>query len=228
MQAPAGWYGKLPILGDFTRRRLPPAFIDPWDAWLQAGIAGSRAALGSAWLDHYLTAHVWHFVLMPGVLGPQAWAGVCSPSVDRVGRYFPFTLAAPLAPGGTPTAVGEWLIGLEDIARLGLQLEHDTTPLENALEALGPPPGDAHCTRPLQGLAECLARRDEAITLPCAGQGQPGGSLQALATASLLTQLAGYSVWWCFDAERRSGGVAHRNLPDASFMVKMITYSPTD
>ena len=40
--------------------------------------------------------------------------------------------------------------------------------------------------------------------------------------------LAGYSVWWCFDAERRSGGFAHRNLPDASFMVKMITYSPTD
>ncbi len=104
MQAPAGWYGKLPILGDFTRRHLPPAFIDPWDDWLQAGIAGSRAALGGAWLDHYLTAHVWHFVLMPGVLGPPAWAGVCRPSVDRVGRYFPFTLAAPLAPGSTPTA----------------------------------------------------------------------------------------------------------------------------
>lgn len=228
MQAPAGWYGKLPILGDFTRRRLPPAFIDPWDAWLQAGIAGSRAALGSAWLDNYLTAHVWHFVLMPGVLGPQAWAGVWSPSVDRVGRYFPFTLAAPLAPGGTPAAVSEWLGGLEDIARLGLQLETDITPLDDALERLGPPPGDAHCTLPLQGLAERLARRDEAISLPCAGPHQPGGALQALATASLLTQLAGYSVWWCFDAERRSGGVAHRNLPDASFMVKMITYSPTD
>ena len=228
MQAPAGWYGKLPILGDFTRRHLPPAFIDPWDDWLQAGIAGSRAALGGAWLDHYLTAHVWHFVLMPGVLGPQAWAGVWSPSVDRVGRYFPFTLAAPLAPGGTPAAGGEWLGGLEDIARLGLQLETDITPLDDALERLGPPPGDAHCTLPLQGLAERLARRDEAISLPCAGPLQPGGALQALATASLLTQLAGYSVWWCFDAERRSGGVAHRNLPDASFMVKMITYSPTD
>lgn len=228
MQAPTGWYGKLPILGDFTRRHLPPAFIDPWDAWLQAGIAGSRAALGGAWLDNYLTAHVWHFVLMPGVLGPQAWAGVWSPSVDRVGRYFPFTLAAPLAPGGTPAAVSEWLGGLEDIARLGLQLETDITPLDDALERLGPPPGDAHCTLPLQGLAERLARRDEAISLPCAGPHQPGGALQALATASLLTQLAGYSVWWCFDAERRSGGVAHRNLPDASFMVKMITYSPTD
>ena len=228
MQAPTGWYGKLPILGDFTRRHLPPAFIDPWDDWLQAGIAGSRAALGGAWLDNYLTAHVWHFVLMPGVLGPQAWAGVWSPSVDRVGRYFPFTLAAPLAPGGTPAAVGEWLGGLEDIARLGLQLETDITPLDDALERLGPPPGDAHCTLPLQGLAERLARRDEAISLPCAGPLQPGGALQALATASLLTQLAGYSVWWCFDAERRSGGVAHRNLPDASFMVKMITYSPTD
>ena len=84
MQAPTGWYGKLPILGDFTRRHLPPAFIDPWDAWLQAGIAGSRAALGGAWLDNYLTAHVWHFVLMPGVLGPQAWAGVWD--IPRLGR----------------------------------------------------------------------------------------------------------------------------------------------
>jgi type VI secretion system protein ImpM len=28
----AGCYGKLPCLGDFVSRRLPRAFIQPWDA----------------------------------------------------------------------------------------------------------------------------------------------------------------------------------------------------
>ena len=27
-----GWYGKLPASGDFVTRRLPPSFIEPWDA----------------------------------------------------------------------------------------------------------------------------------------------------------------------------------------------------
>ena len=31
-----GWYGKLPASGDFATRRLPPSFIEPWDAWLNA------------------------------------------------------------------------------------------------------------------------------------------------------------------------------------------------
>jgi type VI secretion system protein ImpM len=29
------------------------------------------------------------------VYGPDAWAGVLMPGVDRVGRYFPFTIAQP-------------------------------------------------------------------------------------------------------------------------------------
>jgi hypothetical protein len=139
MQAPAGWYGKLPILGDFTRRRLPPAFIDPWDAWLQAGIAGSRAALGGAWLDNYLTAHVWHFVLMPGVLGPRPGPACGARRWTGSGATSPSRWRRPAPPGGTPAAVSEWLGGLEDIARLGLQLETDITPLDDALERLGPP-----------------------------------------------------------------------------------------
>lgn len=232
MPHPAGWFGKLPILGDFAQRRLPHDVVERWDAWLQAGITDSRAALGEAWLDNYLTAHVWHFVLMPGVLGPHAWAGVWMPSVDRVGRYFPLTLLAPLPPeqalGSSTSALGNWLLALEDIARMGLRLEHDISPLEDALTSLGPPPVDKHGAAVLKQVEAALGQRAGLIPLPRAGLGSPGNYLDTLATASLLPQLAGYSLWWCYDTDGISGGFAHRSLPDASFVLKMITYSPTD
>src|ERR1043165_7880768 len=52
----AGWYGKMPCLGDFASRRLTPDFITPWDAWLQRSIATSRQQLGEQWLEIYLTS----------------------------------------------------------------------------------------------------------------------------------------------------------------------------
>lgn len=92
-----GWYGKLPGLGDFVQGRLPADFVARWDTWLQEGITDSKAVLRETWLDSYLTAHIWHFVLMPGVLNGQCWAGVWMPSVNKVGRYFPFTAGRALA-----------------------------------------------------------------------------------------------------------------------------------
>ena len=50
----AGWYGKIPSLGDFASRRLPTEFIKPWDAWLQGSMAASRQILADRWLDLYL------------------------------------------------------------------------------------------------------------------------------------------------------------------------------
>lgn len=224
MDAP-GWYGKLPVLGDFAQRRLPPDFVGPWDDWLQRGIAASQRTLGSAWLDTYLTAHVWHFVLMPGVLGPGAWIGVWSPSVDRVGRYFPFTLAAPLPEGqalGIETgALDGWLQGLEDIARLALQLEDGVDALEAALANLGPPLAGAVPAAPPTAAAR-LARRETLVELP---EGS-GSRLAMLATDCLASALDGYSVWWCYGNDRRCGGFAHLGLPDVTFMLKMLAYSP--
>lgn len=91
-----GFYGKLPALGDFVSRRLPRQFIEPWDQWLQSAIAASREQLGSDWLDVYLTSPIWRFGLGAGVCGTGAWAGVLMPSVDKVGRYYPLTLAVPV------------------------------------------------------------------------------------------------------------------------------------
>ena len=91
-----GWFGKLPTSGDFVTRRVHPSFIEPWDAWLNAMLAGSRERLGNAWRDAFLSAPAWRFVLAPGVIGADGWAGVIMPSVDSVGRYFPLTVVSQL------------------------------------------------------------------------------------------------------------------------------------
>ena len=87
-----GLYGKLPTHGDFLRRRVSDDFIAAWDPWLQLCLTDSRAALGEQWLETYLTSPVWRFAFGPNVCGAAAVAGLLVPSVDRVGRYFPFTL----------------------------------------------------------------------------------------------------------------------------------------
>jgi type VI secretion system protein ImpM len=93
-----GFYGKLPSHGDFLRRRLSDDFVRVWDGWLQECVVASRAALGDRWLEVYLTSPAWRFGCSPGASGGRAVVGVMAPSVDRVGRYFPLTVAAELPP----------------------------------------------------------------------------------------------------------------------------------
>ena len=88
-----GYYGKVPAHGDFLSNGLPRSFIDPWDLWLQEAINTSRQQLGESWLNYYLTSPLYRFVLSPGICGQHSWQGVLMPSVDKVGRYFPFTLS---------------------------------------------------------------------------------------------------------------------------------------
>lgn len=94
-----GCFGKLPTSGDFLRRGLPQPVYDGWDRWLQQALMASREALGERWLDHYLVAPVWRFALAPGLLSEEGWLGLWLPSVDSVGRYFPFTVLAPVPEG---------------------------------------------------------------------------------------------------------------------------------
>ncbi|HEX7055277.1 MAG TPA: type VI secretion system-associated protein TagF [Burkholderiales bacterium] len=93
---PSGWYGKIPTTGDFVARRVPGAFCDAWGGWLQRALEGARSRLAHRWPDDYLDMPVWRFVLSPGLLTPEAWAGVMAPSGDSVGRHFPLTVASAL------------------------------------------------------------------------------------------------------------------------------------
>jgi len=120
-----GWFGKLPSHGDFLQRRVPDAFLNKWDAWLQESVAQSRAQLGDAWLQTYLTSPVWRFFLSQGVIGSSSFAGIVLPSVDRVGRYFPLTVLAELPAELPAMAVAihgrEWLRTIEALALHALE-----------------------------------------------------------------------------------------------------------
>jgi len=137
-----GFFGKLASHGDFVSRRLSPAFVRGWDDWLQVGLQHSRHCLGMQWQSTYLRSPIWHFALAAGVCAEPGWAGVLMPSVDRVGRYFPLTVAY----GGQDVPVIErprrdsgWYGRIEALALSSLEEGFALEPFDQALISLPPP-----------------------------------------------------------------------------------------
>jgi type VI secretion system protein ImpM len=226
-----GWYGKIPNLGDFVSRRLPARFTVAWDDWLQRALASSRAQLGEQWLATYLTSPVWRFLLMPGVCGSTAWAGVLMPSVDRVGRYFPLTIAIELARISLRRdgleRLSAWLARAEGAALSTLDLSVTPERLDQALDAIPLPDANAD-PDPVAEAALHLAE--------CARSG-PGGPIAAripgadawpavlAATGAELLAAAsfGRSLWWSNGREGRSPLVACWNgLPAPDDFVRLL------
>jgi type VI secretion system protein ImpM len=176
-----GFIGKIPSQGDFVHRRLPWEFIDCWDAWLQDGISAAREALDERWLESYLVAPVWRFLLGEGICAGHAWLGLWFPSVDRVGRHFPLTVAVPIAPRQAHPALllrlDGWLTAVEEAALAALdprlpleQLDARLKDLTCALPTDLPAPGSrhqdeavrVHLLDPSRGLDELAALLDQA------------------------------------------------------------------
>ncbi len=189
-----GWFGKLPMLGDFASRRLSAPFVTACDAWLSEGVAASRQQLGDQWLDSYLNAPLWRFAWAPGVVDDAWWFGVLMPSVDSVGRYFPLLVALPL-PASPTDAPG--LAALDALyecmgraALTNLQPRASLDDFERALAHAGleasAQPADLPATQRLPG-------RSRYATLALYSLGQWAAALQAQA---LSQQLAGHSLWW--------------------------------
>lgn len=136
-----GFYGKLPIRGDFVSRRLPRDFLESWDTWLQTAISQSRQQLNDRWLDCYLSSPLWRFALSPGVCGETAFAGVLMPSVDRVGRYYPLVIAAPLAgnPNLLTLLISDWFEQAEQVVLGALNENADLETFALQVRELGIP-----------------------------------------------------------------------------------------
>jgi type VI secretion system protein ImpM len=138
-----GFYGKLPAHGDFVSRRLPRAFIKPWDRWLQDLIRHSRSQLGEDWLEYYLQSPFWRFLLGAGLCGDSPVAGVMMPSMDRGGRYF-FLTSAALVQAGQLTTLAEhhqaWFLSLEALSRQALDEDLDADQLIARMDGLGVAP----------------------------------------------------------------------------------------
>lgn len=134
-----GFYGKIPSHGDFLRRGLSPAFIEPWDTWLQQSLLTGREVLGDGWQNAYFSAPIWRFAIPRGLSGPEAMMGVMMPSVDRVGRQFPLTLASAVGdadPWGIFTANEAAYRALEDAALTMLEDGAEPAQLEAALSRI--------------------------------------------------------------------------------------------
>lgn len=91
-------------------------------------------------MTYYLNCPAWSFVLAGGICGEQAVAGVTIPSVDRVGRYFNFTMAsilpADIVPATFASIHAEWLDGLENLALSVLEEEMDQDAIEASINSL--------------------------------------------------------------------------------------------
>ncbi len=194
--AQLGICGKVVSQGDFLAQGLEVAFVDSWNEWLQAVLAVSREQLGAKWLDTYLTSPIWHFALSPGVCSDNAMAGTLMPSVDQVGRHYPFTLAAELAvtpvqawqdSGWTDVLEQQVLATLDD----GFNLQHWLAGLNNN-----------ELSWPQAKRFSVSQSNNEAIRQAWTiSANQPLDSL-ALLHQSYLQQFSRYCLWWTAGSEQ--------------------------
>lgn len=199
-----GFYGKLACRGDFVSRALPQSFIGPWDSWLASGLLASQTRLGADWLNAYLVSPLWRFVLAPGVCGPDAAVGVVMPSIDRVGRYFPLTVAALLDHDTDPASVvggpDAWFEQVEELLLSTLDASASFEGFSGGIESLGAP---ACQPRTLGSRFAGLQRVN--ATDP-----------QARMTALAEQACEGASLWWGRGSQQISPGLMRcQGLPAA-------------
>lgn len=227
----AGWYGKIACLGDFASRRLPAEFVAQWDAWLQRMLPDSRARLGDHWLDSYLGSPIWRFVLFPGVCGETTWVGLMMPSVDRVGRYFPITIACPM-PAFASTerefnALADWLDRLATLALATLDTRRSVQQFDSALLALRAP-GLAAPRVALAGRILHALQAREAGQFPLPSDDELAQTLMSVGAGLLMHTARGFSMWWTACAPAASAPLLlHRGLPDGEHFAAMLSMGAT-
>lgn len=199
-----GYYGKVLTHGDFVRKGLPASFVEPWDAWLQEAIASSRQQLDGDWLNCYLTGPIYRFVLAPGICG-AGWSGVMMPSVDKVGRYYPMTIAVMNEQGDNPFVViqrqTEWFERLEAIALSSLADDFDLTTFDADLDLLVHDEQLKNCTE----MAYDQTVNKQVSHSAWQGSIKEGKSIAGLFPSFLddfLTEhYFSYSLWWTEGSE---------------------------
>lgn len=229
MATDMGFFGKLPGYGDFIERYLPRSFVEVWDQWLQRAMAGSRQLLGDHWLDSYLTSPVWRFALSSGCVDGHGWVGVMLPSVDRVGRYFPLTIAMPVSGGVNMSHAlyhnADWFARLQEI---GLACLHESPTVEAVVEVLDQLPDPVF--RPWKVKAAQSRSLGTNVTLLEPGDVKPDQCDVSLTQSltqgeALLRQhYASYSLWYCAGNEQSPDCMLTSEfLPDPVGYVSMLT-----
>lgn len=228
LQYSPGLYGKVPALGDFVTRRLPAHFVRPWDDWLQAALSTSREQLRTAWLDFYMISPIWRFVISPGICGPVAWAGILMPSVDKVNRYFPLTLAVSVQQQEILpwlfSARDDWFEQLEDLALSTLEGKLDVETLDRELQRMIVMPflpgSDGYSE------AQRIGEKKDgfAFRIEMGGMSKVRDAFACLAACVLTEYVPAYSLWCTNGSEWvKPALAAYGGLPPAYEYAKLLT-----
>lgn len=187
-----GLYGKLPAHGDFIYRNLPTSFINAWDSWLQGSVASTQEQLGEAWLDTYLTSPIWRFAFSEGVIDQHVWAGIVLPSVDRVGRYFPFSIVTYSSAALNPLEVIAQTHWFETIESLALKALEGRIHIDELAEEI-----NQHPLRQTLIYAANSSQNNKLGTVIKFDfeEQSPNSVFPYLMNASLKENLSSYSVW---------------------------------
>lgn len=199
-----GFFGKVPVRGDFITRRLPHDFVTPWDAWIRKSLVSSRETLGRDWLDAYLTCPVWRFALSGNLCGANARAGVFLPSVDRIGRYYPFTLATDTADISVNpnifTHSDDWFREAESLALTCLSREFSLPEFDARVTQLSPLTSFVNAHNAVATLESHSGVRGWRVTSH--DTTSPAPAFSSVLPDLLASALAPCSVWWTGGSER--------------------------
>lgn len=216
-----GLFGKLPAHGDFIYRDLPTRFINVWDNWLQGFVGSTQEQMGESWLDIYMTSPIWRFAFSAGVVDENCWAGILLPSVDRVGRYFPFTVAtklpANLNPAEFMSTRPNWFQAMEDSALRALDGQLQIDDLVEELNDSQP------MTKTPYQRGEQLNRSSHfVVKIP--NSDQPVSTvIPFMLDACLVDALQSYSLWSTSGSERMNACMfTAKGLPPLSGIAAMM------
>ncbi|MBG0809502.1 type VI secretion system-associated protein TagF [Methylosinus sp. H3A] len=216
-----GLFGKLQAKRDFVSQGAPRGFLTAFEPWLQGGVASSRAQLGAEWRAAYLTAPIWRFWLGPQLCGGATAIGAFMPSMDGVGRYFPFSVAMFAEEGESlppPEADPQdgWFVAIEDFLLSTLEQGVVFESVLEALEALPAPALGATGARLLTPETVAAARVGEA------GFGE--ACRLARETVARARAVADQSFWWTEGGDGfERFALAATGMPDPALFVAMIT-----
>jgi type VI secretion system protein ImpM len=156
---------------------------------MQESIASSRERLHDRWLDCYLTSPVWRYMVSDAVFGEVI------PSVDQVGRYFPFLISAQVR---HPNRVfhllvrgTSWFDAAELTALQALNQDVDIDEVDRRISDLGYPDFD-HDWTPLElGESMSLPWR-----LPLRATDRIGELMPSVAEYLFRQRFSDFSLWW--------------------------------
>lgn len=189
-----GYLGKLPSVGDFLQDNVDTGFQEVWDRWLQAVLSVSKERMGDSWKDKFLTGPVWHFGMSPGIAGDSAKMGTVMPSMDVVGRPYPFTLVADT--DNLPVEVMEsdaLSLEYEDAVLAVLEDSVDLFSWRKEVEQVVKPSADP--TKRYKYFSSPDENKTAQV-FEFTGTELGGGVMKDVLHALLYKKYGSYSIWW--------------------------------